>query len=107
MDKKYVVIQEIPDTGFMNCVAICNSEAEAYGKALFALSDGKDPNEYYISLPEYREGECGYIIELFSKKSKTIDETVTILFYDAIKKRKKKERQPIVFWVESEISEVE
>ena len=78
--KKYVVIFEI-DTGYMDCIAICDSANEAYGEAYLALSDGLEPGEYRITLPEAREGENGFIIECREKESDKLLQWCTVLFY--------------------------
>ena len=77
---KYVVILEL-DGGYMDCIAICDTSAEAYGKAYLALSDCESPDDYYITLPEYREGENGMIISRKSRKTGKEDLFVTVLFY--------------------------
>lgn len=77
---KYVVIYE-SDTGYMDCVAICDKASEAYGEAVMSLSEGLDEDSYYITLPEQREGENGYIMELRDKKTDKALHWVTVLFY--------------------------
>lgn len=78
--KKYVVIYE-SDTGYMDCIAICDKLAEAYGEAYLALCDGLDEDSYYITFPERREGENGYIIECRDKKDNKVLNWCTVLFY--------------------------
>ena len=79
--KKYVVILEL-EGGYMDCVAICNTAEEAYGEAYLALCvDEEESENYYITLPEYREGENGMIIKKINKKTEKVDEYVTVLFY--------------------------
>lgn len=78
--EKYVVILEL-DTGYMDCIAICDKANEAYGEAYLALSDGLDVNSYYITLPERREGENGYVMEVVDKETQRITQWVTVLFY--------------------------
>lgn len=77
---KCVVIYE-NDTGYMDCIAICDTAAEAYGEAYLALSDGLDAGEYYMTVPENREGDNGYIIECREKKTEKIYAWATVLFY--------------------------
>ena len=78
--RKYVVTYE-NDTGYMDCIAICDKSAEAYGEAYLALSDGLDEDSYYITLPEKREGENGYVIECRDKKDNKVLNWCTVLFY--------------------------
>lgn len=78
--KKYVVIYEA-DTGYMDCIAICDKSAEAYGEAYLALCDGLDEDNYYITLADKREGENGYIIECRDKKDNKLLHWCTVLFY--------------------------
>ena len=84
MDKKYpdkyVVIYE-SDTGYMDCVAICDKASEAYGEAYLSLIDGLDENHYYVSLADKREGENGYIIKVVDKDTGKVWAWATILFY--------------------------
>lgn len=84
MDKKYpnkyVVIYE-NDTGYMDCVAICDKASEAYGEAYLSLIDGLDENHYYVSIADKREGENGYIIEMVDKDTGKVWAWATILFY--------------------------
>ena len=68
----------------MDCIAVCDTAAEAYGEAYLALSDGildSDSKNYSISLPEDREGENGMIISRKNTKTGEEDLFVTILFY--------------------------
>lgn len=78
--KKYVVIMEI-DTGYMDCIAICDKASEAYGEAYLALCDGLEEDSYYITFPEKREGENGYIIECRDKTDNKVLHWCTVLFY--------------------------
>lgn len=79
--KKYVVIYET-DTGYMDCIAICDDAAKAYGEAYLQLCDGIDEGSFCITAPEYREGENGMIIELRNKATDKLDAWCTVLFYD-------------------------
>lgn len=81
MPKKYVVIFE-SDTGYMDCVAICDKSEEAYGHAYLTLSEGLDEGSYYLTLPEYREGENGMIVECREKGTDKLMHWCTVLFYD-------------------------
>ncbi len=76
--KQFVVILEL-DTGYMDCVAVCNTAEEAYGEAYLALADGLEPDDYYITLPEHREGDNGFVIETVEKKTGKVYQTVTVL----------------------------
>ena len=78
--KKYVVIYE-SDTGYMDCVAICDKSSEAYGEAYLALCDGLEEDSYYITFPEQREGENGYIMECRDKNDNKVLHWCTVLFY--------------------------
>ena len=78
--KKYVVIYEI-DTEYMDCIAICDNAEEAYGHAYLQLGDGLDEGAYYITLPESREGDNGYIIECRDKADDKLIAWCTVLFY--------------------------
>ena len=78
MTKQFVVILEL-DTGYMDCLAVCDNAEQAYGEAYLALVDGLDPKDYYISLPEPREGDNGFMIETVEKKTGEIYQTVTVL----------------------------
>lgn len=76
---KYVVILE-SDSGYMDCIAICDKAEEAYGEAFLALVDGIEEGAY-ISLPDDREGENGIIIELRRKEDDKVLHWATVLFY--------------------------
>ena len=78
---KYVVIFEIPDTGYMDCIAVCDTAAEAYGQAYLELIDGLDGDAYYISLADNREGYNGYVMECVAKETGKVLQCATILFY--------------------------
>lgn len=77
---KYVVILEL-DSGYMECVAICDKPNEAYGEAYLALIDEMDEDSYYVTLAEPREGDNGYILELVDKATHKVKQWVTVLFY--------------------------
>lgn len=81
---KYVVVMEIEDSGFMNCIGVFDNYREAYGEAYLALCDSYEigDTEHYISLAADREGECGMIVELVDKKTGKVEEFATVLFYD-------------------------
>lgn len=76
--KQFVVILEL-DTGYMDCLAVCDNAEQAYGEAYLALVDGLEPDDYYISLPEPREGDNGFVIETVEKKTGKTYQTVTVL----------------------------
>ena len=78
---KYVVVFEIPDTGYMDCIAVCDTAAEAYGHAYLELIDGLEEDAYYISLADKREGENGYVIECVNKETGVVLSIATVLFY--------------------------
>ena len=77
---KYVVIVE-SDTGYMQCVKVCDNNAEAHGEAYLQLGDIECGDSCYITLPEPREGENGYIIELRRKENDEVVYYATVLFY--------------------------
>ena len=79
--KQFVVILEL-DTGYMDCVAVCNTAEEAYGEAYLALVDALEPDDYYITLPERREGDNGLVIETVEKKTGKVFQTVTVLIHE-------------------------
>lgn len=76
---KYVVILET-DSGYMDCIGIYDTAEEAYGKAYLELSDGIEDGAY-ITLPEYREGENGMVIECRNKSENKVVHWCTVLFY--------------------------
>lgn len=78
--EKCVVIVELPDTGYIECIAICDGLAEAFGKAYSNLTDGISDEGYHISIPQDCEGRNGYIMELTGTDGK-IDQRAIILFY--------------------------
>ena len=79
-NEKYIVVLE-NDYGYMDCVAICDNEIEAYGKAFLALTDGLDEKEYYVTPPYPREGENGYVIAAKSHTDNSVVFFVTVLEY--------------------------
>ena len=76
---KYVVIYEIPDTGFMDCVGIYEDWNTAVGAAYLALLDGEDEDKYCVSDIGRREGDCGVIMYEIDKATGNIEDCVTIL----------------------------
>lgn len=78
--KQFVVILEL-DTGYMDCIAVCDNAEQAYGEAYLALVDELEPKDYYISLPEPREGDNGFVIETIEKKTGKVYQTVTVLIH--------------------------
>lgn len=79
--KQFVVILEL-DTGYMDCIAVCDNAEQAYGEAYLALVDGLEPDDYYISLPESREGDNGFVIDTVEKKTGKVFQTVTVLIHE-------------------------
>ena len=88
MTPKCVVIHEINETGFIDCVGIYDDEMAAYGKAYTVLSDTAFDythsynNQFYITPLELCEGESGYIMRLVNKETGKVEEWVTVLFYE-------------------------
>ena len=88
MAVKYVVIHEITETGFMDCVGIYDDEMAAYGKAYTTLNDeafnltGNYDDKYYISTLAPREGDSGYVMALIEKATDYVMDNVTVLFYE-------------------------
>ena len=80
---KYVVVQEIPGSDFMDCVAICDSEEQAFGEAYLCMSDGVNPEDYYLTIPEDREGEQGAVISRVFRDTEDTDLIVTVLYYES------------------------
>ena len=77
---KYVVVLEI-DTGYIDCIHICDNVKEAYGAAYLELSADLDSEKYYITLPERREGDNGFIMEARCKDDDSVYHWATVLFY--------------------------
>ena len=77
--KKCVVIYE-NDTGYTDCVAICDKPAEAYGEAYLYLCDDND-DPYYITAPEIAEGGEDYVIHRKRQEDGTIIDWCKVLFY--------------------------
>lgn len=82
---KYVVILEIPDTGYIDCIAICNNAEEAYGEAYLNLVDDIGDN-FYITPPRDAEGNNGFIIDCIERSTGNTYESATVLFFDDTKK---------------------
>ena len=81
---KYCVVIELPSTGYMDCVAICDNAYEAYGRAMIAMCDGLDRDESDIrrlTLPDYREGENGMVMSLENTATGETEQIATVLFY--------------------------
>ncbi len=78
--EKYIVIYEM-DNGYMDCVGICDTAAEAYGKAYLALCEGLVSDAYYITLPDMREGDNGCVLECRNKSDGRVLHWATVLFY--------------------------
>lgn len=80
MSKKYVVILE-SDTGYMDCVAICDKTEEAYGYAYLSLVCAIE-EKCYVTLPDNREGDNGLVIELRRREDDKVLWWATILIYE-------------------------
>lgn len=82
MPDRYVVVLEIPSTGYVDCVAICDTAERAYGEAYLALcGDMMNEENCYITLPADREGENGMVMELVNRQTGEVYQTATVLFY--------------------------
>lgn len=79
--EKYVVVIEIPKTGFMECTGVYDNAEQAYGEAYLSLCDGLEPKDYYITFPEDRTGECGCVLSAVRKESQKEEMIATVLFY--------------------------
>ena len=78
---KYVVLLEL-ETGYIECVSICDNPREAYGTAyLAATNDIDDSDNYYVTPPSKREGENGYMFEVRRKSDDDLYSIATVLFY--------------------------
>ena len=79
---KYVVILEL-ENGYIDCIAICDTAAEAYGRAYLELlpDDEELAGDYFITTPQPREGENGVIIHCVNKETGKIENFCTVLFY--------------------------
>ena len=88
---KYVVIDELTSTGFIECVAICENRFEALGKALDTLNSATEYGvKYYITPIKTTEGDSGECMSLVNRETGLTFETVTILRYKeghVVKKR--------------------
>lgn len=87
--RKYVVIQELPEGGYMDCVAICDTAVEAYGHAYSCLCGGVADGFRYealrdkrITMADYREGENGMVMCREDLKTGETEEIMTVLFYE-------------------------
>lgn len=78
---KYVVVLEIPDNGYIDCIGIYDNAEQAYGDAYLSLCEGLDPNLYYITFPQDREGENGCFLSAVNKNTEKEELTATVLFY--------------------------
>lgn len=78
---KYVVILEIPSTGYIDCIGIYENAEQAYGEAYLSLCDGVVSDNYYITSPMDREGKNGCYMSVVDKDTKEEGTMATILFY--------------------------
>ena len=83
------MIQELPEGGYMDCVAICDTAVEAYGHAYSYLCGGVADGFRYeairdkrITTADYREGENGMVMCREDIKTGEIEEIMTVLFYE-------------------------
>lgn len=78
---KYVVLLEIPASGYIDCIAICDSIDEAFGHAYLNLCEDRDEEKYYITIPVQTEGENGFVMECRCKDDDSIYEAATVVIY--------------------------
>ena len=78
---KYVVVVEGTE-GYMECAGICDSEDAAFGKAYLWLAKDEPSEKFYVTTPEVREGENGYIIYLIEKETGKEKFFATVLEYE-------------------------
>lgn len=76
---KYAVIST-SDSGYVQCIGICDNINEAFGKAYLDLTDGYDDGALFsVTVPERSEGDCGYVINLVERSSGSTVWTALIL----------------------------
>lgn len=80
MKKKYIVIIET-DSGYVDCIGICDTAKEAYGMAYLYLIEDIEDASYRVTIPNETEGGNGWIIHLENAKCES-PAWATILFYD-------------------------
>lgn len=81
LSSKFVVIFEI-DTGYMECIALCDNAEEAYGHAYLRLQYDMNSDDYYLTMADRREGENGFIMECINKKTQKAEQWCTVLFFE-------------------------
>jgi len=68
------------DSGYVQCIGICDNINEAFGKAYLDLTDGYDDGALFsVTVPERSEGDCGYVINLVERQSGSTVWTALIL----------------------------
>ena len=76
---RYAVIST-SDSGYVQCIGICDNINEAFGKAYLDLTDGYDNGALFsVTVPERSEGDCGYVINLVERQSGSTVWTALIL----------------------------
>ena len=76
---RYAVIST-SDSGYVQCIGICDNINEAFGKAYLDLTDGYDDGALFsVTVPERSEGDCGYVINLVERQSGSTVWTALIL----------------------------
>jgi hypothetical protein len=78
---KYVVLLEIPASGYIDCIAVCESIDEAFGQAYLKLCGDKDQEKFYITIPMQTEGENGFLMECRFKGDDSVYESASVLMY--------------------------
>lgn len=78
---KYVVVIEIPDSGYIDCIAICDTIEEAFGRAYLELCDECDQKKYYVTILEQMEGENGFCMECRCKDDDSVYHSASVLMY--------------------------
>ena len=69
---RYAVIST-SDSGYVQCIGICDNINEAFGKAYLDLTDGYDDGALFsVTVPERTEGDCGYVINLVDRSGSTV-----------------------------------
>lgn len=76
---KYVVIIEIPDSGYIDCIAICDTIEEAFGRAYLELCDEREQEKYYVTILEQAEGENGFHMECRCKDDDSVYHSASVL----------------------------
>lgn len=67
MAKSNYVVILTSDTGYIQCVGVCETYAEAIGRAYASVSDGYDDSSlFHVTIPIKTEGEQGWGIHLIN-----------------------------------------